>query len=237
MGATKVCPGTHMCANNKGRMCERHGITPVLPPPPQQQQQNGSNSEMWRTGDGVLFNQQLCHRGERHVHGPERVMLVVSFASRPKSVSDSRVLASGLYCFSLWTTWGLTWQDLYDPSDAYMTSWWSRSLLSLGIWKPSIRNWRIDFVTKSIMEWNLGENGMEPHELTGYTKTIQHKLGFPDLLHGEIIEIAQGTGRSEVAEDVYHSKHAQKADECLWRTFRCCYSFPCCRAQRNRPHQ
>ena len=194
MGATNVCPGSHMCGESANTICDRYGFQPLL-------YRNTNGQRVWRAGDGVLFNQQLCHRGEEHTAGRERIMFVVSFTRRPQLGVDSRVLSKGLFCFVLWRIWGLTWQDLYASSQRHTTSLVQRTLRSLGVWKPANSNWGLDFVTKSVMEWNIGENGMEKWSVPDYAKDIQATLGFPNFLQGRVIIVDDEEEAPK--EDVY----------------------------------
>lgn len=232
MGATKVCPGTHMCGEDQGEMCAVHGFQPFL----------HSNNTVWRTGDGVLFNQQLCHRGEAHTDGPARVMLVVSFTARPRLVADSRVLSAGLFCFSLWNIWGLTWQDLYRDAKYTATPLY-RMLRSLGVWKPADANWGIDFLTKSVMEWNMGENGMGPEYLPLYASSIHAALGLPKFLQGRVIDVEDED--EDFDEDPFHVYFEStfqtlfdffvKANLALVTLFLTVYALAQCFVQRARP--
>jgi Phytanoyl-CoA dioxygenase (PhyH) len=197
MGATRICPGTHMCGEDQSDMCAAHGFQPLRM---HKGAQSSSRSPYWKRGDAVLFNQQLAHHGEAHKDGPPRVMVVVSFMTRPNLEIDNRVLSAGLFSFSLWDIWGLTWQDLYHTSK-YTSNQWYRKFRSLGLWKPSDTNWGLDFVTKSIMEWNMGENGMEPPRLSSYAQRIHRNFRIPRFLQGRVIEVEED---DDVEEDPYH---------------------------------
>jgi hypothetical protein len=183
MGPTRVCPGSHTCAHQStADLCDRHGFSPL------------DEEGLWRTGDSVLFNQQLQHRGDAHTcqECPARVMFILSFNARPQLGMDHRVLAQGLYCFVHWFIWGLTWQDMEDP--VRQVSWPWRELRASGLWKAADRHWGIDFLTKSIMEWGIGENGME-HGEAWRLPDLLDSWGFPRFLHGRLTD----------DENAYHS--------------------------------
>jgi hypothetical protein len=94
MGATDLCPGTHYCANDLHGICDERkiGFHKVR------------EEEIWKSGDGALLNQQVWHRGTKHVdpNAGERVMFIVSFLGRP---TDTRQLARGTYFHMRWNMW------------------------------------------------------------------------------------------------------------------------------------
>jgi hypothetical protein len=192
MGGTKVCPGTHYCGVTQDHVCQTHGFTPPH----------------WHAASGVLFNQQLAHAGGGHQTNQtmKRVMFVISFTRRPDWHYDGRVFASGLYCFSQWTTWGLTWQDLSLSTPHWHTrSPILRTLKSLGVWKPHRRNWGMDYITKQILEWNLAENGMELFRLTQTAQWLQQHMYLPAFLHGEIVIVSDEMDfPDKLMFDIYH---------------------------------
>ena len=210
MGATRVCPGSHMCGVPAGDLCERHAFAYGLDP------SNGDSIDddielddgatpppdaIWGAGDGVLFDQHICHRGERHTQGPARVMFVVSFARRP---DWSRVLPKGLFCVGHWNVWGLTLRDLQHATQNWTVRlWFFRILRSLGIWKFPADDWGIDFVTKSIMYWSIQENGMEVPDLLHYAEAIQKSLGYPDALQGTLPWDTENDEEDDEEDDDY----------------------------------
>lgn len=198
MGATRVCPGTHLCGEDQSDMCAVHGFQPLRP-----KENDGDQTPVWKQGDAVIFNQQMAHHGEGHASGPDRVMFVASFTNRPRLALDSRVLSAGLFSFSLWNIWGLTWKDLYQNA-TYTGNPLYRKLRSLGLWKPADANWGLDFITKSVMEWNMGENGMEPDTLERYARRIHSYLGLPTFLQGRVIEVDEDA-EEDLEEDPYHT--------------------------------
>jgi hypothetical protein len=94
MGATDLCPGTHFCADELHEVCEdrKIGLHQV------------SKHGFWKEGDAALLNQQVWHRGTRHVDrdAPERMVFIVSFLGRP---TDTRQLSRGTYFHMKWNMW------------------------------------------------------------------------------------------------------------------------------------
>jgi Phytanoyl-CoA dioxygenase (PhyH) len=231
MGATKVCPGTHMCAMPQGKMCEHNAILPLTrhhhdnynrdDDDDNDDDNYDDDAAYWAAGDGLLFNQQLCHRGEAHTGGEARVVFIVSLTARP-NLLDSRVLPEGLFTMSLWTTWGLSWKDLSEPATWHMTNKWWRYLRSLGLWRPPNRSWGMDFLTKSLLEWNMGENGMEQSELPRYVRSVQKAIGFPDSWHGEIVVIDEDDEVDERDVNVYHLYIATTLEKFVAMTGKLC---------------
>lgn len=96
MGATDLCPGTHYCADeNLHTICESQKIG---------LHQTRKDANVWRAGDAALLNQQVWHRGTKHVdqNAIERIIFIVSFIGRPV---DPRQLARGTYFHMKWNMW------------------------------------------------------------------------------------------------------------------------------------
>lgn len=126
MGATGICPGTHMCS--KADFCETEGV------------QVSGDTNHWEMGAGALVNQQTTHRGEAHIDGPHRVVFILTFAPRPRvgpfTVETRMIGTSGSYSLH-WSQWGHTLSDFRDPL-RYM-KW--RILRCLGLYKAKDRSW------------------------------------------------------------------------------------------------
>jgi hypothetical protein len=94
MGATDLCPGTHYCGDELHDICEgaKLGLHDIM------------GGGVWRAGDGVLFNQQVWHRGTAHTDptASERMVFIVSFLARPV---DQRQLSRGTYFHMKWNMW------------------------------------------------------------------------------------------------------------------------------------
>lgn len=100
MGPTDVCAGTHFCADDSlSDLCDVYkiGLHEIRPKEDYRQQ-------FWKSGDGVLLNQQVWHRGTEHEDpkSQERVVFIVSFLARP---TDPRQLSRGTYFHQKWLNW------------------------------------------------------------------------------------------------------------------------------------
>lgn len=100
MGATDLCAGTHYCADDDlSSLCDVYkvGLHEIRPRDPHRQ-------GYWKSGDGVLLNQQVWHRGAEHEDpdAEDRVVFIVSFLARP---TDPRQLSRGTYFHQKWLNW------------------------------------------------------------------------------------------------------------------------------------
>ena len=138
MGATRICPGTHMCATGAFEFCAENGV-----------QASGPQNN-WPAGWGALVNQQTLHMGAEHMdpNGPERVLFILTFAPRPRwnrHAVETRILGSGGSYSLHWSQWGHTLSDFADPERRMKAPF--RQLRSMGLFKPPNRNWGWDFWT------------------------------------------------------------------------------------------
>jgi hypothetical protein len=99
MGPTSICPGTHLCTSSAFKACDQGGdvllsgsgggrnksLTSTNTTLKSDANDNGIN--VWKQGTGLLWNRQLTHKGIGHEQegGPDRVMLIISFAPRPQT--------------------------------------------------------------------------------------------------------------------------------------------------------
>jgi hypothetical protein len=176
MGPTTMCPGTHYCANWVHDMCDANGfpLTRACP------------DNIWSSGDGVLLNQQVWHRGGQHHDNKaqERVVFIVSFIGRPDA---TRQLARGTYFHQKWLSWGHTMRDLMD-ADRSMAKPFS-ILRALSLWKPKSRNWGYDFITAAVMRMANVQMGMTAEELPVFQEVVVEKmLHIPRSLQGPITD-------------------------------------------------
>jgi hypothetical protein len=76
MGATHVCPGSHICSDGAKQHCLDHNL-PMSGPK--------GDGGAWKMGWGALVNQQTFHRGMGFTKkgAPDRVVLIATFAPRP----------------------------------------------------------------------------------------------------------------------------------------------------------
>jgi len=140
MGATDICPGSHMCAEGCFDYCATDGF-----------QVSGSQNN-WPLGWGALVNQQTFHRGAEHKdpNGPHRALFIITFAPRPRFGErqvETRMIGQGGSYSLHWTQWGHTLRDFRD-SDRRMRQPW-RTLRSFGLYKPADRRWGWDWFTES----------------------------------------------------------------------------------------
>jgi hypothetical protein len=121
MGATHVCPGSHLCSNED--YCESRAV-PL-----------SDYNKVWPRGWGAVYNQQTYHRGGAHIdpNGPDRVILVMTFVPRPYRSRgyDGRMVSLGGTYSIAWYQWGHTLSD-YVHADTRMTEP-HRTLRSLGL--------------------------------------------------------------------------------------------------------
>ncbi len=182
MGATELCPGTHYCGlDNLEQTCVRAGF---------QASESESPSKAWKTGDGLMMNQKMWHRGALYQpalgqSNPDRVVFILTFISRPNFGKDSRQLSHGTYFHIHPFMYGHTFNDL---KNAQVSMSFPFSMLrSIGLWKPPNANWGYDWVTTSALRISNGENGYHYEDLEAFFST---KLGksIPSFLHGEVDE-------------------------------------------------
>ena len=86
MGATDLCPGTHMCGSSDAEsVCVGNSF-------------QASGDGYWKGGDALFMNQQNFHRGAAHSdpNGPHRALFIVTFAPRPMDMLyETRMLGTG----------------------------------------------------------------------------------------------------------------------------------------------
>lgn len=144
--------------------------------------------ELWNTGDGLMMNQKMWHRGAEYKarNGLHRVVFIITFISKPDFGRDSRQLSHGTYFHIHPHMYGFTFKDL---KNAHLTmSWPFAPLRSLGIWKPPTANWGWDFVSSTATRIANDQNGYQVGDLYGFVE--DHSIGqmIPEWLHGPITE-------------------------------------------------
>ncbi len=151
MGATGVCPGTYMCSNEDATdTCEGHGF-----------QVADDNNTVWKTGDGLLMNQQSFHRGAAHIDptAPHRVVFIVTFSPRPKETGDTRMVGLGGSYSLRWDMWGHTLNDLENAPSTMIQPW--TTLRALGLYKPKNADWGWDFIFQQSVRAANRDTGYE----------------------------------------------------------------------------
>ena len=199
MGATDVCPGTHMCADEDlSDVCEEKGISAsdVRKAKPRSEYSPDAYGEAkyredlqmegsWRAGDGMLLNQMGWHRGGGFDDPEEldRIIFIVSFIKRPNS-DDPRQLARGTYFHQKWLNWGSTWNDMVDTMAHLQRPW--NILRCLHLYKPSDRSWGYDLFYATSLRVANGQMGGEPEELNTLIENVMTPLNFPKWLQGDL---------------------------------------------------
>ena len=176
MGATDLCPGSHMCADGCYDFCNDHGF------------QVSGKRDNWPAGWGALVNQQTFHRGAAHIDedGPHRVLFIMTFAPRPqfgKGALETRMIGQGGSYSLHWTQWGHTLRDFRDSEERMKQPW--RVLRSLGLYKPRGARWGWDVVTQAAARIANNELGFYPADLEAFVKDGGFSF-LPDYLQSPV---------------------------------------------------
>lgn len=139
MGATDICPGTHMCSDAFCNACDDHGVS------------TAGKHDNWPVGWAALTSQQTFHRGAAHTDSsaPHRVMFYFTFAPRPRfgpAQTETRTFARGGTYGAYWQQWGHTLRDYAEPAKYMMSLPW-RLLRTWGLYKPAGTQWGWDYIT------------------------------------------------------------------------------------------
>jgi hypothetical protein len=169
MGATDLCPGTHMCGeSNPSEICPIKSF-------------QASGDDYWKAGSALFMNQQTFHRGAAHVdpNGPPRVLFIVTFAPRPMDMMDeTRMLGQGGSYSLRWDMWGHTLDD-FEQATTKMTQPWT-TLRALGFYKPKDSDWGWDWIAQSSMRIANGDTGYYEEHLEEFVS--KGALGLPMIL-------------------------------------------------------
>mmetsp|Transcript_20978 Transcript_20978/g.34670 ORF Transcript_20978/g.34670 Transcript_20978/m.34670 type:complete len:986 (-) Transcript_20978:819-3776(-) len=174
MGATAACPGTHFCAaGSMETFCDKQGFQVV------------GEDGYWRTGDAMLMNMNIYHRGAAHKDpdAEDRVMLILTFVPRPRSHAESRQMSQGITFSLRWDMWGHTLDDLAHAKTR-MTQPWT-TLRSLGLYKQKDAQWGIDYISGGSMRMANGDNGFRDDQLEEQIEAGGFPL-LPSFLNGEV---------------------------------------------------
>lgn len=131
MGATHVCPGSHLCSEGADENCFEHNLA------------MSGDDDLWPTGWGALVNQQTTHKGMGHSKkgGLDRVVIIATFAPRPQTFRqlETRMLAQGGSYSMEWSQWGHTFSDFVHADERM----WEplKTMRSLGLWRARGWNW------------------------------------------------------------------------------------------------
>jgi hypothetical protein len=106
MGATRVCPGSHLCSDGCDDNCHDGRNIAVS---------GDGDEDKWPTGWGALVNQQATHKGMGHTKegGLDRVVIIATFAPRPQTFRalETRQIGQGGSYSLKWNLWGHTLSD------------------------------------------------------------------------------------------------------------------------------
>ena len=158
MGATHVCPGTHVCTESNLDFCYDLGFSLA----------SGSEeapSRVWPVGSVAFLSQQTMHQGGAYLWddeidgdpatAPARVVFYITVAPRPQWKAhqvETRTLAYGGTTGQHWTQWGYTVEDYRDAFTRMKWPW--RLLTTLGLYKRG-SDWGWDYVT--LLVQNIGK--------------------------------------------------------------------------------
>mmetsp|Transcript_22536 Transcript_22536/g.53245 ORF Transcript_22536/g.53245 Transcript_22536/m.53245 type:complete len:1016 (-) Transcript_22536:116-3163(-) len=180
MGATEICPGTHVCADGASTHCPQEGLNVVA---------SGSDN-LWRQGSGFIFNQQLNHKGMQHVQegGRPRVVLILTFTPRPQTPRrgrlETRLIPQGMSYSLLWTHWGHTFSDFVNADTRMKEPF--RTMRSIGL-LPSRGINMITSATSRIVNEDSGYD-------YGYLEEFIDEGGFP---------LVPGSWQKPISKDYY----------------------------------
>lgn len=132
MGATGICPGTHLCDRPSVSDTTSYETTWDASP---ELQDKYESFEDWmyrelpfcqmraetKAGDVFLYNSDLYHRGEAHVDATamDRAVIFITFAESRIGPNDDRIYPTGFFYNMNWDSWGHTNDDLVT-----IDSWW-----------------------------------------------------------------------------------------------------------------
>ena len=162
MGATDVCPGTHVCNDGARDLCESMAFRLSGG-----SKKSRKSSSVWRKGYGALLNQNTIHRGPAHTDrfGGDRVLFILTFAPRPRPF-ETRLLGYGGSYSIRWDHWGHTLEDFGRARVGHMREPY-QTLRSLGLYKPNEeqQQWGWDFPTQASMRIANEDNGYNRDDL------------------------------------------------------------------------
>jgi hypothetical protein len=194
MGATDICPGSHMCADGALAYCDDTGF------------QVSGRDDNWPAGAGALLNQQLSHRGMAFTdeHASERVLFILTFSPRPRfgpNALETRIPSTGGSYSLHYSQWGHTLAD-FQKSEQRMRQPW-KMLHNLGLYKSAAQQWGWDYVSATTMRAVNEEGGYSRYDLDSFLE----KGGFqflPKYLHGVVSdEVESGTAWFDFALDTF----------------------------------
>lgn len=178
MGATDICPGSHMCADGALEYCDQTGF------------QVSGVDDNWPAGYGALLNQQTSHRGMAFTDEnavPERVLFILTFAPRPRfgpGELETRIPSTGGSYSLHWSQWGHTLAHFQKPDERMREPW--KTLRSLGIYKGGREwGWGWDWISSTTMRAVNDEAGYSRDDLDHFLEQGGFKY-IPQNLHGVV---------------------------------------------------
>eukprot|EP00934_Nitzschia_sp_Nitz4_P008363 Nitzschia sp. Nitz4//scaffold87_size112219//8629//11542//NITZ4_004058-RA/size112219-augustus-gene-0.56-mRNA-1//-1//CDS//3329559321//8353//frame0 len=209
MGSTTVCPGTQWCANEElGDVCHANGAFEAS-----SNGQTGIDTGMIMKGDGMMFNQNVWHRGPKNFD-PERplnrVMFILTFVSRKElEAGDVRQQGLGTYYYQRWNMWGHTFEDLKHAAKTMLFSQPIAGLKALGLWKWPGTNWGIPWLEHYARQLANNEDFYADYELPDFVQYLD-TLGVPKWLQGGLLG-----ERQRHLQDFYGTHD----EEMMWEPF------------------
>jgi hypothetical protein len=154
MGATGICPGTHVCSWPDDEEIDDRMLWESF------QQARRSRSfegtfEDWallhfpcqltatmRQGDALVYSSDLIHAGRAHTEpdSPQRVQAFITFAASRQGPVDTRHLPIGNFYSLNWNMWGQTIDDFSTMKERAWRPWHSFGLLN---GKTNVRPWTL----------------------------------------------------------------------------------------------
>lgn len=178
LGATTVCPGTHVCADQDlEELCLEHGAFEIST--------NGHTGEdgLLYKGDALLFNQNIWHRGPQNVDpdGTDRFMFILTFASakdikKAKHAQDLRRQGLGTYYYQRFNMWGTTYSMLKDATTTMIQPF--AGLRALGFTKTRGITWIHQFC----QQFANGDEFYNDYELEDLKSKVFDFYKVPDYL-------------------------------------------------------
>jgi hypothetical protein len=183
MGATDICPGSHMCADGALEYCEEHGF------------QVSGRDDNWPAGAGALLNQQLAHRGMAFTdqNASERVLFILTFSPRPRfgpGALETRIPSTGGSYSLQYAQWGHTVADYQKPEQRMRQPW--KLLHSLGLYKSAAQDWGWDWISAVTMRAVNDEAGYSRGDLDEFLDQGGFKF-LPKQLQG-VVSDEEGSG-------------------------------------------
>lgn len=169
MGATDLCPGTHMCGGSDAELvCAGNSF-------------QASGGSYWKGGNALFMNQQTYHRGAAHSdpNGPHRVLFILTFAPRPMdALYETRMIGAGGSYSLRFDMWGHTLDD-FEHATTKITQPWA-TLRGLGLYKPRRSEWGWDWVSQTSMRMANSDTGYYDENLDDFVS--KGGLGLPKIL-------------------------------------------------------